>query len=262
MCHSSWFDIYKQPESIVNFAKYKVSNMKEVLNLIEIKKQEFANVPLFQFMRDKSIDPRQRLAWAPHAAPFIMNFGEMNKYVFRDESSNDPIQKIINQHTYEDDHHWRWFIEDMKNLGVDQSLKFSDTLKFLWGEETETSRWLVHQLYRYTLQANPVQKLVVIEVIEATGNVMFSIASEIGKELQLITHKEFLYFANFHLNVETGHTTGSDKVEEYIQEIELTEITRQQAFELVEQVFDCFTKFTDNLLIYAEKSHMRQTVKV
>jgi hypothetical protein len=236
--------------------------MKEVLAFIENKKQEFANAPLFEFMRNQSIDPRQRLAWAPYAAPFIMNFGEMNKYVFREEGSLDPIQAIINKHTYEDDHHWRWFLEDVKNLGVDQSLKFSDALKFLWGEETEPSRWLVYQLYKYTLHAKPIQKLVVIEVIEATGNVMFSIASEVGKEIQLITHKEFLYFANFHLNVETGHTTGSPGVEEFIKQIQLTENTRQEALKLVEKVFDVFTKFTDNLLIYAEKNCTKPTIKI
>ena len=36
--------------------------MKEVLELIEKRKQEFAQLSLFKFMQDKSIDPIQRLA--------------------------------------------------------------------------------------------------------------------------------------------------------------------------------------------------------
>ncbi|MBW4557227.1 MAG: hypothetical protein KME59_15010 [Trichormus sp. ATA11-4-KO1] len=232
--------------------------MKQVIKFIENKKQEFADLPLFEFMRDKSIDPRQRLSWASYAAPFIMNFGEMNKYVFRDEPTSDPIQAIINKHSYEDDHHWLWFLEDFKHLGIDQSLKLSEALRFLWGEETEISRWLVYQLYKYILQADSLQKLIVIEVIEATGNVMFSVAADIGKEMKAITQKEFLYFANFHLNVETGHTTGSPGIEEFIQEIQLTEKTRQEAFEIVEQVFDVFTKFTHELLVHAKKSKIEQ----
>ncbi|MBE9050591.1 hypothetical protein IQ243_09230 [Nostocales cyanobacterium LEGE 11386] len=236
--------------------------MQEVLTFIENKKQEFADLPLFEFMRDKSIDPRQRLSWAPYAAPFIMNFGEMNKYVFRDEPTSDPIQAIINKHSYEDDHHWLWFLEDFKQLGIDQSLKLSEALRFLWGEETEISRWLVYQLYKFTLQADSLQKLIVIEVIEATGNVMFSVAADIGKEIKAITQKEFLYFANFHLNVETGHTTGSPGIEEFIQEIQLTEKTRQEAFEIVEQVFDVFTKFTHELLVHAKKDKIGQALKV
>ena len=38
--------------------------MKEVLELIEQKKQEFAKLPFFEYLRDESIDSRQRLVWA------------------------------------------------------------------------------------------------------------------------------------------------------------------------------------------------------
>ena len=78
--------------------------MEKVLALIEKKKQEFAKSGLFEFMRDKSINPRQRLAFAPCVAPFVMSFGEFNKYVFREEPTNDPIQEIVNKHSYEDDY--------------------------------------------------------------------------------------------------------------------------------------------------------------
>lgn len=236
--------------------------MKKVLDLIQNKKQEFAQLPLFNFMRDKSIDPRQRLAWAPCAANFIMNFGELNKYFLRVEPTEDPLQIIINKHTYEDDHHWLWFLEDLKRLELDQSLKFSEALRFLWSEETETSRWLTYQLYRYTLQSTPIQKLIVIEVVETTGNVMFSTAADIHRELKATTHKECLYFADFHLAVETGHTTGLPGTEELIRNIELTEEARLEAYELVENVFAAFTEFTHSLLIYAKKNQIQQMSKV
>ena len=69
--------------------------MEKVLELIEKKKQEFAKSGLFEFMRDQSIDPRQRLAFAPCIAPFAMSLGEFNKYVFREEPTNDPLQVIV-----------------------------------------------------------------------------------------------------------------------------------------------------------------------
>ncbi|BAY93168.1 MULTISPECIES: hypothetical protein [unclassified Tolypothrix] len=236
--------------------------MKEVLDFIQYKKQEFAQLPLFNFMRDQSIDPKQRLAWAPCAAYFIMNFGELNKYFLRVEPTEDPLQLIINKHTYEDDHHWLWFLEDLKRLELDQSLKFSEALRFLWSEETEKSRWLTYQLYRHTLQATPIQKLIVIEVVETTGNVMFSTAADIQQELKSITHKECLYFADFHLAVETGHTTGLPGIEEFIRNIKLTEEARIEAYELVDKVFAAFTEFTHSLLTYAEKYQVQQLSNV
>ena len=37
-------------------------------------------------------------------APFIMDFGDLNRFVLRDESSTDPLQLLVNAHTREDEH--------------------------------------------------------------------------------------------------------------------------------------------------------------
>ncbi|MEH2230660.1 MAG: hypothetical protein V7K71_13610 [Nostoc sp.] len=235
--------------------------MQQVLALIEQKKQEFAQLPLFNFMQDKSINPRQRLAWAPCAAHFIMNFGELNKYFLRVEPTNDPIQTLINKYTYEDDDHWLWFLEDLKNLEFDKTLLFSDALKFLWSEETQNARWLNYQLYRHTSQATPIQKIIVIQVTEATGNVMLSIAAEIGKEIKAITQKQCRYFADFHLDIETGHMTGSSGIDQLLQDIQLSEAAQQEAFELVENLFTVFTQFANSLFVYAKTHKIEQPLK-
>ncbi|MEG4204097.1 hypothetical protein QUA20_09225 [Microcoleus sp. Pol7_A1] len=232
--------------------------MKEVLTLIEKKKQEFAKSGLFEFMRDKSINPRQRLAFAPCVAPFVMSFGEFNKYVFREEPTNDPLQAIVNNHTYEDDHHWLWFLEDLETLGINNTVKFSDTLNFLWNEETKGSRWVTHQIFRYAFGASPIAKLAILEVIEATGNVFFSTAAPIAQELRTITQKELLYFGYFHLAVETGHTTGTPEAGQLISDIQLTEETRQEAFKIVEKLFEVFTELTAELLVYAKTHSFEQ----
>lgn len=228
--------------------------MEKVLALIEKKKQEFAKSGLFEFMRDQSIDPRQRLAFAPCIATFAMSFGEFNKYVFREEPTNDPLQVIVNNHTYEDDHHWLWFLEDLDRLSIDRSLKFSESLKFLWSEETKASRWVMHQIFRYAFGASPITKLVIVEVIEATGDVFLSRSAQITEELRTITKKDLVYFGCSHLVVETGHTTGTAGVDQLIKSIQMTEETRQEAFKIVEDLFEVFTQFTDELLVYA-KTH-------
>ncbi len=233
--------------------------MKEVLALIEQKKQEFAQLPLFEFMQDKSIDPRQRLAFAPCLAPFALSFGDLNKYVFREEPTSDPIQAIINKHTYEDDHHWVWFLGDLRKLGLDQSMNFSNSLRFLWGQETKAARWLVHELYRYTFQATPIQKLVVIEVIEATGNVFSSASTTVARELQKVTQKKYLYFGDFHLSAELGHISGLKEGNQFLEDIQLRKETRKKAFELVEKVFELFTELINELLVYAKTHNISQS---
>ncbi|MEG4120669.1 hypothetical protein QUA43_24765 [Microcoleus sp. N9_B4] len=232
--------------------------MEKVLALIENKKQEFAKSGLFEFMRDTSIDPRQRLAFAPCVSPFVMSFGEFNKYVFREEPTNDPLQVIVNNHTYEDDHHWLWFLQDLETLGIDISVNFSDALNFLWQEETKGSRWVSHQIFRLAFGASPIIKLAILEVIEATGNVFFSTAAPIAQELRTITQKELLYFGSFHLARETGHTTGTLEVDKLIKNIQLSEETSQEAFKIVNNLFEVFTELTDELLVYAKTHSFEQ----
>ena len=226
--------------------------MEEVLALIEKKKQEFAKSGLFEFMRDKSIDPRQRLAFAPCIAPFAMSFGEFNKYVFREEPTNDPLQAIVNKHSYEDDHHWLWFLEDLETLGINGTLKFSDALSFLWSEQTKASRLVTYQIFRYASGASPIAKLAILEVIEATGNVFFSAAAPIAEELRTITQKEFLYFGCFHLEVENNHSKDLPEQRRLIENIQLTIESHQEAFDIVENLFEDFTKLTHELLVYAK----------
>jgi len=209
-------------------------------------------------MRDQSIDPRQRLAFAPCIAPFAMSFGEFNKYVFREEPTNDPIQVIVNNHTYEDDHHWLWFLEDVETLGINRYVKFSDALNFLWNEETKGSRLVSHQIFRSAFGASPISKLAILEVIESTGNVFFSTAAPIAQELRTITQKEFFYFGGFHLPVETDHTTGTPEVDQLIKNIQLSEKTRQEAFKIVENLFEVFTELRDELLVYAKTHSFEQ----
>lgn len=235
--------------------------MEEVLAFIEKKKHEFSVLPFFEYLRDQSISPRQRLAFAPCAAPFIMSFGELNRSVFRDEPTNDPIQKIINKHTYEDDHHWVWFLEDLEKLGFDEPKVFSKTLEFLWGSETQIARRLVYQLYQYTVEATPIQRLVVIEAAESTGNVFLAASSQTIRDLQdIAAFEEYQYFGASHLIVDTGHTYCSPKSKQYIESVKVTKSEKEHYLEIVEKIFTIFTEFINELFVYA-KTHSVEDVK-
>lgn len=222
--------------------------MKQVLAHIEINKQEFAKSEFFEFLQDKSIHPRRRLAFAPCFAPFVMGFGELNQYVWRDEPTNDPIQAIINQHTYEDDSHWIWFLEDLQNLGFDMSLNFTDTLRFLWSKQVKSSRQTFYEIYRYTYKAIPVHKLVVMEAIEAIADIFLSTTKQVAEELEPISGFEYKYFGMNHCSSESNHSKDSPETVESISNIQLEINIEKEAFELVNKIFELFSKFVDVLL--------------
>lgn len=230
--------------------------MKPVLALIEQKKQEFAKLPIFAFLKDKDIDPRQRLSFAPCMTPFVMSFAEVNKYFFRVEPTNDPIQALINIHSYEDDHHFHWYYEDMKKLGFNQSLTYLESLKFIWGTENEKTRLVCYKLSIYAYQADPILKLVIIEAIEAVGNVFFSFTAEVVRELQQITEKNYRYFGNYHLAVETGHAMGIPDVKSLIENIEISPEIEDKACHLVEEVFAAFTEMLNEWMAYVKAQEL------
>ena len=224
--------------------------MKDVMQLVERRKHEFARLPLCQFLEDETIDPRQRLAWAPCLAPFALGFGDLNKYALRHEPTDDPFQQLINRHTYEDDHHWVWFLEDLEKLGLDLSLKFSDAMRFFWGSQTYKTRQVCQQIAMATYGKEPIVVLAAIEAIEATGNVVLSRTAKAAEELRKTTQQNYRYFGQHHFCVETGHAMGTEDVEDLLETIELKETQRSQAYELVELVFDLFTDCLNELMDY------------
>ena len=233
--------------------------MKDILDLIQQKQASYAQLPFFQFMRNSSIPPKERLAFAPCAAYFIMSFADLNKYILRQEPTEDKIQAILNQHTYEDDFHWQWFLEDMQKLGFDIPVTFNDSLKFLWSEETKISRLLSFQLYQYIAQSQPLEKLVILEAIEATADIFLSLTKQITDELQVNTDNEYRYFGSCHLNFEEEHQANSTETNLFIENIYMSPETKEKSSELVEKVFAIFTQWTEALLSYAHNANSIDT---
>ena len=93
--------------------------MKTLLDIIEKKNQEFAELPFFDYMKDESVEPRQKLAFAPVITPLALEFSELCKRVLRQEPTTNKIQEMVNRHTYEEHFHWQWLLEDMEKMGME-----------------------------------------------------------------------------------------------------------------------------------------------
>ncbi|KAI9131351.1 NAD(P)-binding domain-containing protein [Acaryochloris sp. CCMEE 5410] len=231
--------------------------MKDVLAYIEMKKKTFEKLPFFNFLQNKEVDPRTRLSFAPCAAPFVMSFGELNKSVLREEPTDDEIQLMINKHTYADDHHWVWFLRDLKKLGFDKSMRFSEVLRFVWGKETVQTRALCRKLIECSAQTTSLEKLIIIEAIEATAQVSSSFIASVGSELQEQTGQSYLYFGDSHLEAEESHsleTDSSELKEALFSEHLPSSYNLSNCYALVDKVFDVFTDFTHELMSYIDKN--------
>jgi hypothetical protein len=236
--------------------------MKSILALIEEKQKIYAQLPFFQFMRDQTISAEKRLAFAPCAASFIMSFADLNKYALRQEPTNDKIQLILNQHTYEDDFHWQWFLEDMQKLGFNYSLEFNESLSLLWSDQTKYSRLLTYQIYEYITQSEPIEKLVILEVIEATSDVLVSGTQKVTEELSSITGLEYKYFGDCHCNAENNHNAYAEDVQKFLDNLYVSDKTRNRSICLIDNVFELFSQWTSELLDYAEAYQSMQPLNL
>jgi hypothetical protein len=228
--------------------------MKALLSIIEKKTQEFAQLPFFEYMKDESVEPRQKLAFAPAIAPLALDFSELCKRVLRHEPTTNKLQEMINKHTYEEHFHWHWLLEDMEKMGINYSMPYSDVIRFIWSDHTKICRSMLPLFERYTYEADPILKLVALEVSEVTANMFFRATNPVAIQLQAMTGHELRYFGMCHNHIENTHTLHTPASLQFIRDIEVSEKINQQAIELIDVSFDYFTALVNELLVYA-KTH-------
>ena len=227
-------------------------DVERVNKYIKNNNVKFSEHALFSFLSDPSIDPRQRLLIAPCMAFFAMGFRDLNKYVYREVIDNDIFQEIVNEHTLEDERHSAWFIADYRRLDIDQKLTFTDSLCFLWGRETIGVRRAIYDFSALLRYAPPLFRYVVLESLEGHGHVLFTATSKAAEELSAKTGREYIFFGTHHLSVETGHAMG-EKVallQAKIDRYQLTDEQYEKALTLVDQTYEIFTRYNDDLYNY------------
>jgi hypothetical protein len=224
--------------------------MKEVLALIEKRKQEFAQLPLFKYMQDKSIHPLQRLSWTPCAAPLIMGFGDLNKYVFR-RQIDDEIQNLVNQHTYEDEYHWQWFLQDLETLGFNHTDKFSESLRFMWSEETQKTRQICQIIAMNVYNCEPIIMIVAVKALEGTFHVTLPLACSITKEIQKHTNDKCYFFGEPHFEIENSHSLEENNSKRIVENFKLSKYQKGLAFEIVNIIFDICQESANEMMAYA-----------
>lgn len=227
--------------------------MRRILQHIEQRKTELARSPFISFLEDASVESRRRFGFAPCIAPFVMGFADLNKYVLREEASEDPVQQLINTHTREDDHHWGMFLRDLRTLELNVPMDFTGALEQLWGEHNKKARQLIYGLVALVSAERPVMRLVIVESIEAAGSVGFSRFSQVAREFEAQTGKRLSYFGEAHEQLETGHLTGSGNIEETLAALELTPEQVERGRGLVDRTFALFHGMGEELLAYARR---------
>src|SRR6185295_6700994 len=184
--------------------------MKHVLLDIEAKRLQFERHRFFSDLLDQTdLSGEQRLAWAPCAIPFVMGYADLNKYVFRDDSSSkaaDALQQMLNIHTYEEDFHWQWMLNDLKVLGFDSRMTLSDAVRVFWSPEMHISRQLCFEFAAIASRTPSFGMFAMVETIEAVSITIFRHC----RGIHLRSGIECEFFGEKHYIAEASHLMKSE----------------------------------------------------
>lgn len=226
--------------------------MRRVMATLQKRTAEYAQAPLFEFLRDENIPARTRLSFAPCVAHFVMSFADLYSDILCEEPAQNKYQELVNVHTSEDENHWRWFLADLEKLGCDPRMLFSDSLKFVWGEHTRQMRLLSYHMCRLGFRVDPLQKLVLVHCIEAAGKVTVDNVARVGKEFSQQTGARLVYFGQHHSDTESEHTLEAGDTRTMIEGIELETATAERFSAIVDETFQYFTAFSNEMLDFAK----------
>lgn len=228
--------------------------MKQIKKHIYRKKLEFATLPLFAYLRDVSICPRQRLAITPYLAHFTMIFGDLDKYVGKDLDRRENLfQRLLQAHAHEKDHPFSWFLREFESIGLDRRPPLSEALRFLWGEHTSETRRLSYELAARLRYADPLDRYIVLEALKAHGNVIFANALKAASDLRNTSEHDSIFDGEFHLALDNEPRCGAAgrAQEEAMSQRELREDELARGAALVDKVHAIFRTYILELHRYA-----------
>jgi hypothetical protein len=227
--------------------------MRTVFERIVQKSKEFEGRPMFAYLRDESIDPRQRLTFVPYLIHFVMTFADLYRFVLPEHPPQDRFQELVNIHLSEEDTHWKWFLTDLASLDLDRETRLTDVMRLIWGDETLKSRMLAYNVCRLGFGAESLRKLILVHAVESTGRVALESLVTAGRAVAAGGKRKLVYFGTHHLETEEGHTLETDLVHDSLRDITLDESQRHDLLALVDEVFLHFTAFADEAYQFSQR---------
>lgn len=219
--------------------------MKEVFEHIARRSGEYAQNPMFTYLRDARVDARQRLEFVPWISHFVMTFADLYNSFLIEEPGGDRLLELVNTHLREESSHWKWFLADLETLGLNPTLRFTDALELLWGPETRETRALAYGICQLSAKLSPLERLVLVHAIEATGRVALEALVPVGVEFGAAAGRKLVYFGQHHLDTERGHTVEEESTRRYLEAIPVSPAQLVSLNALVDDVFARFTTFAD-----------------
>lgn len=229
--------------------------MKEVLREIEIQKEILNATKFAKRLTDLELR-HDVLAFAPSMSYFVLGFRDILELAKR-KNPKSALDFAINAHCEEDKEHWKWFLNDIQNLGYLNGSSF-EFVSRIWSDQENIPRRMVY-LVTYLIQkeSDPKMILAVIECLEAAFAVFIE---KLRPQLILRNvYESLMYFGQRHDLGEQSHALGSwiddSPADDLLLSIEMSEDERAYAITMVKEVFTHFNNMFEHWCNVSEQAN-------
>lgn len=177
----------------------------------------------------------------PSMSFLTMCFGDINKFVLPFKYPKNELELAVNTHAFEDSEHWRWFLNDLRTLGMNKLQGYVNTLEYLWSKSQEPGRKLTYELIEMITGQPAKMRFVTIEIIEAVSKTLIIWLNAISKNSPL----QLEFCGEAHFNSEINHTIKNE--DNVIDTLDFDETEYAIAIELIDRGFQAFELFIDQI---------------
>jgi len=178
------------------------------------------NIPSYVHLKQEQLSQHNLITWMrggpnpisfyPAMTFFVLGFKDLLGYLKKPIPKSD-IERAINQHCIEDSHHWLWFLNDMKQLQIEQTetgKHSSSLLELIWQDNNFSSRDMIYSLIHLAkTYSDAVSHLAMIECLEAAfASFIDALHPHFDKPYW---NKNLTYFGSRHHESEASHEMGS-----------------------------------------------------
>jgi hypothetical protein len=221
--------------------------MKRIRKHIAHRTDLFGRKPLFVYLADSAIEPARRLAFVPTLAHFVMSFADLYRFFLVEKDATGRYEALVNAHLSEDANHWKWFLKDLGTTGLDPEMHFSDALRFIWSDASAKTRALTYGICKLSGGLSPLEKLVMVQCIEATGSVALGSVAHAGRDFASKSGRKLLYFGAHHVDTESAHTLEQPDVRDSLDDAVLEEDEVTRCLAIIDEAFGYFEAFADEV---------------
>lgn len=215
--------------------------MLDVFSSIDSRIDKLKSSEFCEWLRSARLsdDP---FGFVPSQAFLVFGFRDLLRELEVSNPTNE-FEELLNEHCKEDSDHWKWYLNDLKQLGFHVNSwgpSFTDIIQGMWSEDSYTVRSLIYTSMYYIRRAeSPAISLVIIEVLEGAFEAFIE-SMRVPVE-QSGYFKDLQYYGKLHTEKEESHTLWTGP-ENQLLKYPLTAEQKQFCLTAVDEIFSLFDK--------------------